>query len=321
MQLQSIFKNFKGFKALNNVNLVLHKSEILGLLGHNGAGKSTLFNIMSNYFGPSQGQVCYYGSPMAERKDLMENLGLCAQDDILWFDLSVDQHLLLYRLLKGIDEVATTHWKILMDLEHFGETEGGALSTGMKRKLCYLISMMCNPRLKFLDEPTSGLDPVSRKAMRNLMKLQRQVFGGSSVFTTHTMEDAEILCDRIAILVNGRLHCIDSVMNLKQLSGGLNLTLVFWPQKTRKDKDKDRFYLIDLFKRNFPESLNNKGQPVILDDNLRKLVFDVKDTGLLSEKLSLLERLKDEGEIFEYQLNHKSLEDLFLNLAKTQTSN
>lgn len=320
MQLQSIVKEFGKFRALDNISMVLKKSEILGLLGHNGAGKSTLFNIMSNYFGPTEGEVLYFGKTLSTKKKVMENVGLCAQDDILWYDLTVDQHLLLYRLLKGIDPVTVEHWKLLMDLDHFGSTEGIELSTGMKRKLCYIISMMSNPELKYLDEPTSGLDPVSRNVMKSLIQMQRNTTGGSTVFTTHTMEDAESICDRIAILVNGRLHCINSVSSLKKTIGGLNLTIIRHQSDDISKSQKEMNDIFKHFSENFPDSLDSDHKPRITDSNSRRVIFDLKDNGPVSDKLEILERLKDQQAIYDYEISHKSLENLFLDLAKNQKS-
>lgn len=320
MQLQGIVKEFGHFRALDNLSLVLKNSEILGLLGHNGAGKSTLFNVMSNYFGPTEGEVLYFGKTLPTKTKVMESVGLCAQDDILWYDLTVDQHMLLYRLLKGIDPVTVEHWKVLMDLDQFGATEGAELSTGMKRKLCYIISMMANPELKYLDEPTSGLDPVSRNVMKSLIQLQRNTVGGSTVFTTHTMEDAESICDRIAILVNGRLHCINSVSSLKKTIGGLNLTFIRRPADHQSEEKRELEELTNLFAANFAESLDSTGKPKILDCNTRRVIFDVKDSGSVSDKLALLEKLKDNDAILDYEISHKSLENLFLDLAKHQVS-
>jgi ATP-binding cassette subfamily A (ABC1) protein 3 len=318
VKLQGVYKRFGFFQALTNVNLVLRENEVLGLLGPNGAGKSTTFNIMSDYFSASHGKVQYFEKPIDQNQGIFSQVGLCAQDDILWFDLTVDQHLLLYRLLKGIDRVTTEHWKSLMDLEEFGETAAIGLSTGMKRKLCYIISMASNPKLKFLDEPTSGLDPVSRNIMKSLIKAQRDTFGGSAVFTTHTMEDAESMCDRIAILVNGKVNCIRSVSELKGLSGGLNIS--FLKQPDHPDPIREREELMQLFAKNFPNTLNPSAPVHILDDNIRKIVFDLRMDGYkVSSVFSTLESMKSMDLINDYQLSHKSLEDLFLELAQRQT--
>lgn len=178
--------------------------------------------------------------------------------------------------------------------------------------------MASNPKLKFLDEPTSGLDPVSRNIMKSLIKAQRDTFGGSAVFTTHTMEDAESMCDRIAILVNGKVNCIRSVSELKGLSGGLNIS--FLKQPDHPDPIREREELMQLFAKNFPNTLNPSAPVHILDDNIRKIVFDLRMDGYkVSSVFSTLESMKSMDLINDYQLSHKSLEDLFLELAQRQT--
>lgn len=380
VQVDKVKKKFGNFQALKGVSMVLRENEILGLLGPNGAGKSTLFNIVSSYIPQTSGQIRYYGNSfksftkgggnISQRSHSLEDdknysesvenrnqgfmsrlfgkkpsmISICAQDDILWFDLTVDQHLYLYSLMKGHSYVASEHWKILMDLDAAGYKAAGMLSTGMKRKLCYLLSMISNPKLKFLDECTSGLDPVSRNVMKNLMLLQRNLFGGSAIFTTHTMEDAETLCDRIAILVAGQLECVRSVAELKKMSGGMNITFIKnldSLKKVRKyseselgnnpdesyhqvEKDDQRaaknksHYLEKVFVNNFGETIIDRGS-LIHDDNIRKMIFNAQKVKSISDLLIKLERLKIEGQIYDYELSHKSLEDLFLDLAKIQT--
>ena len=170
IQCRNIYKKFNNtFFALQDVNICLRPGEILGLIGPNGAGKSTMFNIVSNYLTPTMGSVLYNGLSLEDNSTFYEQTGLCAQDDIIWPELSVDQHLKFYATMKGVDLHTIEQWKDLMGLSGFGSFSSINLSTGMKRKLCYIISMMSNPLYKFLDEPTSGLDPVSRKLMRKLI--------------------------------------------------------------------------------------------------------------------------------------------------------
>ena len=128
-----------------------------------------MFNIVSNYLTPTMGNVLYNGQTLQQNSTFYTQAGLCAQDDIIWPELNVDQHLMFYGTMKGVDHATTEQWKELMGLSGFGSFSSSNLSTGMKRKLCYIISMMSNPLYKFLDEPTSGLDPVSRKLMRKLV--------------------------------------------------------------------------------------------------------------------------------------------------------
>lgn len=185
----------------------------------------------------------------------------------------------------------------------------------MKRKLCYIISMMSNPTYKFLDEPTSGLDPVSRKLMRKLISAQKRIYGGTCVFTTHTMRDAEDLCDRVAILVNGKLTCIDTVNNLRAKTGGVNVSFMRNLANPNRMADEQNIY--SVYGNTFPESLEN-GQPILIDRTERKLVFFAYKAEDIPKKLETLMNLKKQGIIFDFEISQRSLEDLFLYLARHQ---
>ena len=318
IQIAEVYKKFNAnFYALRDVSLVLKQGEILGLIGPNGAGKSTLFNIVSNYLSPTAGDIKYNGKYLDQIPEFYEKTGLCAQDDIIWPELSVDQHLNFYAHLKGVNSDVLLKWKELMGLSGFGNFSSINLSTGMKRKLCYIISMMSNPKYKFLDEPTSGLDPVSRKLMRKLIIAQKRIYGGSCVFTTHTMKDAEDLCDRVAVLVNGRLTCIDTVNNLRTKTGGINVSLI--RNLATTDYEAEEKYLAGVFTQVFPESLE-AGLPVITDRTERKIVFfapNLTERDVIG-KMSALYEMKSRGTIVDFEISQRSLEDLFLYLARYQ---
>jgi ATP-binding cassette subfamily A (ABC1) protein 3 len=315
LQIREVSKMFGTFRALYNVNLALKPGEILGLIGPNGAGKSTLFNIISNYLSPTAGELRYNGKYLDEIPEFYDRTGLCAQDDIIWPELTVDQHLNFYAKLKGVDSETIKLWKELMNLASFGDFTSISLSTGMKRKLCYIISMMTNPTYKFLDEPTSGLDPVSRKLMRKLISAQKRIYGGTCVFTTHTMRDAEDLCDRVAILVNGRLSVVDTVTNLRTKTGGLNVA--FMRNLGAQNIIEDERNIVQTFVNTFPDALE-MGQPIVIDRTERKIVFFAPNNGALSSRMRYMTKAKADGLIHDFELSQRSLEDLFLFLARNQ---
>ena len=129
------------------------------------------------------------------------------------------------RILRGVPYKVQYKWLEYLEMTKFvGNTPSG-LSSGMQRKVCFMMAAMSNPTFKFLDEPTTGLDPLSRKRFRELLESQKQIYGGSSVFTTHTMSEAEKICDRIAILINGTFVVIDRVENIKKMTKGFNLII------------------------------------------------------------------------------------------------
>jgi len=316
LQVQKVHKHFGQFPALTDVSIALRSSEIIGLLGQNGAGKSTLFNVISSYFSPTYGQVLYNGETVNSASMFYAQSGLCAQDDIIWPELSVNQHLKIYSKLLGVEPYAVEAWKKVMGLEGFGDLLSTNLSTGMKRKLCYIISMMANPKYKFLDEPSSGLDPLSRKLMRLLIKEQKKVYGGTCILSTHTMRDAEDLCDRVAILVNGRLSTIDTVQGLRNKIGGVHV----WINRNidSANPGADEMNAEQVMIEIFPESLEN-GRPILLDRTERQLIYFawVKREDFIT-KFEKLVQYQQQGRVTNCGISQPNLEDTFLYLVRGQ---
>ena len=115
----------------------------------------------------------------------------------------------------------------ILGLADFTGRKAEDLSSGMKRKLCIILSMFSNPRYKYMDEPSTGVDPVTRNDLRGLLKTQKESNKGSTIYTTHSMNEAELLCDRISILVNGGYSCVMGTNELKRTTHGFNLTVNF----------------------------------------------------------------------------------------------
>jgi ATP-binding cassette, subfamily A (ABC1), member 3 len=140
---------------------------------------------------------------------------------LIWDNLTVDEHLNMIGSIKGLSSADVEFQRELikqtLDLTHFGNKLAGNLSGGNKRKLCCAISLLANPLVEFLDEPTTGVDPISR---RSLFKLLKHLKKSAIMLTTHRMDEAEALCDKIAIMINGRFVCLGSPGHLKQKYGG-----------------------------------------------------------------------------------------------------
>lgn len=147
-------------------------------------------------------------------------LGLAAQSNVIWDTLTVDEHLRFIANIKGLSQAETAQQiqfiKQTLDLTPFGDKQASQLSGGNKRKLCCAISLIANPQIEFLDEPTTGVDPIAR---RSLFKMLKQLRNSSILLTTHRMDEAESLCDKIAIMINGKFVCYGSPGHLKQKYG------------------------------------------------------------------------------------------------------
>ena len=228
-------KNKQDFYALKGSTFSLRQNEILGILGPNGAGKSTTFNILSANLTRSDGEMKLAGKNFDHNKEFFVNTGCCFQEDILWDDFDVNQHFTIFGLIRGVPKHIMKKWMKIMNLTNFGKNSVKQLSSGMKRKVCISLAMACNPKYKFFDEPSTGLDPIARNDLRMYIKQQRDLNQGSTIFTTHTMSEAEQLCDRLAILVNGGYSCIMPVHEMKRKAAGYKLILYFKHESSDKN--------------------------------------------------------------------------------------
>ncbi|KAI9224622.1 hypothetical protein BC828DRAFT_402117 [Blastocladiella britannica] len=216
--------------AVKDVTFAAENGEVFGLLGPNGAGKTSLISILTGLYEPTLGAASLGGFDIAtQRKHVFRTQGTCPQHDILWDDLSVGEHLLFYSRLKGIppaqEEEAKDRALRAVSLENFEDRLSKGLSGGEKRRLSIAIALIGDPKVVFLDEPTTGLDPEVRRLIWTIITKAR--VGKTIVITTHSMEEAEVLCSRIGIMAKGTLRCIGNQLRLKQLYGaGFKLSFI-----------------------------------------------------------------------------------------------
>ena len=217
--------------AVNNVNLDMFEGQISVLLGPNGAGKTTTISMLTGLIEPSGGSTSFFGAAHGS-VEARRSLGVCPQHDVLWADLTVREHLETFAVIKGApsNAVAGEVDKIIREV---GLTEkvnvlSKALSGGMKRKLSVAIALIAGSKVVFLDEPTSGMDPYSRRSTWNILQNARA--GRVILLTTHFMDEADILGDRVAIMGGGQVKCAGTPLFLKKRYGvGYLLSLVKTP--------------------------------------------------------------------------------------------
>lgn len=208
--------------ATEDVAFSVREGECFGLLGANGAGKSTTIAMVTRHLEPSQGDAYVHKtSVLSDFTGAAQNLGVVTQNNSLWDLMSVQDHLFLFARLRGIPEAnvqdLVTSTIDQMELTPHKHKLSCRLSGGMKRKLCVAISLIGDPGVVLLDEPSAGLDPKSR---RNLWDVILQTMKHRSVvLTTHSLEEAEALCDRIGIMVKGQLRVLGTKQHLKSLFG------------------------------------------------------------------------------------------------------
>jgi ABC-type multidrug transport system ATPase subunit len=215
------------FVAVNDLNMTMFEGQIFSLLGHNGAGKTTTISMLTGMLPPTSGDATVYGkSIVGDMPGVREDIGFCPQHDVLYPSLTVHEHLSMFASLKGIPD-AEVEAVVMSKIADVGLTEkvnyqSGGLSGGQKRKLSLAMALIGDCKAIFLDEPTSGMDPYSRRSTWNMLQAARA--GRVMVLTTHFMDEADILGDRIGIMAKGQLRCCGSSLFLKaQYGGGYNL--------------------------------------------------------------------------------------------------
>nr|XP_045377106.1 phospholipid-transporting ATPase ABCA3-like isoform X1 [Camelus bactrianus]XP_045377107.1 phospholipid-transporting ATPase ABCA3-like isoform X1 [Camelus bactrianus] len=222
IQIKNLYKEFGDKVAINNMSLNLYEGQITIFLGQNGAGKSTTLSILTGRYPPTRGEVYVDGYDITKNiTKIRESLGFCPQHDLLFNDLTLSEHLFFYSVVKSVSHkvspVEIDHMLSTFNLLEKRDAFSQSLSGGMKRKLSIIIALSGGSKVVILDEPSSGMDPVSRRATWDL--LQQFKHNRTILLTTHYMDEADVLGDRIAIMINGTLRCCGSSIFLKQIYG------------------------------------------------------------------------------------------------------
>ncbi|XP_029917221.1 phospholipid-transporting ATPase ABCA1b isoform X2 [Myripristis murdjan] len=230
--IENLVKVYRHGKklAVDGLTLGFYQGQITSFLGHNGAGKTTTMSILTGLFPPTSGTAYILGKDIrSELSAIRQSLGVCPQHNVLFSMLTVEEHIWFYARLKGLSEeqVKGEIEQILQDtgLPHKRRSRTSTLSGGMQRKLSVALAFVGGSKVVILDEPTAGVDPYARRGIWDLLLNYRQ--GRTIILSTHHMDEADILGDRIAIISHGKLCCVGSSLFLKnQLGTGYYLTLV-----------------------------------------------------------------------------------------------
>jgi ABC-2 type transport system ATP-binding protein len=303
IKAENLTKKFGSFTAVDNISLSIRKGEIFGFLGPNGAGKTTTISMLTTLIGPTSGSVTIAGHDLQkEGPQIRSIIGVVPQSFSLFPELTAEENLVYIGRLYGmspeyIRERSSYLLKQVTLYEHKSRI-AGVFSGGMKQRLSLAASLMSSPKILFMDEPTTGLDPQSRIAMRELTKeFNRQ--GMTIVYTTHDMEEAEKICDRIVIMDKGKIVADGTSEELKhRLMTGYLLEVKM--ESPPKDAIDELRKLPNISK-------------VSVSGNVISIVISKKD-GVFYQISDFFHRKKLQIEEIEYK--EPTLEEVFIHLTR-----
>jgi ABC-2 type transport system ATP-binding protein len=316
--------------VLNGISFTVKCGTVFGFLGPNGAGKTTTLKILTSLLNPSSGSVNIFGKDLFKKQSaIKKKIGVVSQNPSFEANLTVERSLDLYGLLWGLNDRRIRKNKVkeilkTFDLESIKNSKNDELSIGQRRRVQLAREFMHDMNLLFLDEPTVGLDPSARRMLLDYIK--KHVMSGLTVFfTTHIMEEAEYLCDEIAIIDNGRIIAFDTPIGLKQKYGGMNKTI----EITFKDTINEPFLeilrnVIKLSKK-ADKGLNDDGD---LNNSIPEI--DLKGGNAIRIKVNNTEKViseifqivpKNGMEIENISVDSPSLEEIFLTIVGNSKDN
>ncbi|XP_025412978.1 ABC transporter A family member 1-like isoform X2 [Sipha flava] len=321
IKVTNLCKSFKGStkNVINGINMIIYQGEITAILGHNGAGKTTLFNILTGLTEPTSGTIKVFGYDVRNPSDVTKirrMIGVCPQYDILFERLTPKEHLKFFATLRGLtsEKIDDEVQKMLVELYLVDKADDivKTLSGGQKRKLSVGIAVIGNPKIIILDEPTAGVDPPARRHLWSL--LQKRKKGKVILLTTHFMDEADILADRIAVISKGCVKCCGSSIFLKNKFGiGYHLTLILNNQANENS-------IVKMIKEHVPnaERARRHGYElsfVLPHDSVSKFppLFGQIETEIKSKTSSM--------GIENYGVSMTTLEEVFLYLEQGQHEN
>ncbi len=231
IKVEKLTKKFGEFTAVDGISFNVKNGEIFGLLGPNGAGKSTTLRILSTLARPTSGTASIGGYDVVKSDNEVRRLiGIVSEKMIMYDRLTAKENLWFFGSLFDIpSDVLTQRIEELLELVQLTKWKNnlvGTFSTGMRQRMNVVRALLNMPQVLFLDEPTLGLDPQSSVEIREFVKKLNREKGTTIIITTHTMVDADMLCDHIAIIDHGRVAALDTSANLKRLITGANSTIL-----------------------------------------------------------------------------------------------
>jgi ABC-2 type transport system ATP-binding protein len=240
--IRNLVKQYENLTAVDNLSLNIHDNEVFGLLGQNGAGKTTIIHMLATLLKPTSGTASVNGYDIVnEPAKVRSSIGIVFQapssDDMLTGYENLKLHSLLYRVPRLVREKRISDVLELVGLTDRRRDQVKKYSGGMRRRLEIARGILHKPKILFLDEPTLGLDPRSRESMWKYIQRLVKEEKITIILTTHYMEEADILCDRIGIIDRGKIIALDTPAKLKEMVGGDDIIKLRVGEKNAQDFD------------------------------------------------------------------------------------
>ncbi|MHB1147668.1 MAG: ABC transporter ATP-binding protein [Lutibacter sp.] len=230
IEVENLTKKFGDFTAVNSITFEVKKGEIFGFLGANGAGKTTAMKMLIGIAKPTSGKAQVAGFDVfTHPEDIKKNIGYMSQKFALYDDLTVKENITFFGGIYGLSRSKTKEKRSELvqelGLEDIVNELVGSLPLGWKQKISFSIALLHNPTIVFLDEPTGGVDPITRRQFWEM--IYKAANNGTTIFvTTHYMDEAEY-CDRVSIMVDGKIEALDTPKKLKEKYNAINMNEVF----------------------------------------------------------------------------------------------
>ncbi|XP_063234389.1 phospholipid-transporting ATPase ABCA3-like [Bacillus rossius redtenbacheri] len=310
IRIKNLHKVYGRKVAVKNLTLNMFEGQVTVLLGHNGAGKTSTMSVLTGLTTPTSGTAIVGGCDVqAHVEGARASLGLCPQRNVLFPELTVREHVFFFSKLKGMAEEdieeETSKYLQLLDLESKADVQSKALSGGQKRKLSVAIALCGDSKVVLLDEPSSGMDPAARRALWDLLRTEKR--GRTVLLTTHFMDEADALGDRVAVLAGGELRCCGSPFFLKKKYGtGYHLVVV-------KGPDCDPHAVTGLLRRYLPGV--DAGQSTASE---LSYLLDERQSAVFEPMLRELEDKQACLGVKSYGLALTTMEEIFMKVGKEQ---
>jgi len=314
VHIRGLTKQYGDKTAVDGLDLSMYEGQVFALLGHNGAGKTTTINMLTGMTSPTSGYAIINGkNTTTEMSEIRQDVGICLQHDCLFPMLTVKEHLQFFCRIKGLyqrksfQEAEEAVENSIRDVALFEKrnTYSDELSGGMKRKLSLAIAFCGDSKVVFLDEPTSGQDAFSRRFTWNVIRQNRQ--DRCIILTTHFMDEADLLGDRIGIMANGQLRCVGSALFLKKEFGvGYQITI------------EKKFNSLDVDEKVSNAITNCVPEAILLSDVSTELSFQlpINSSSKFVDMFASLDEAIEADEITTYGVSITTLEEVFLKVAR-----